>query len=114
MPALLSPRADKAQLDAACVHLARLSSSAVYGLDNSTARIAVWLAGAMNIIGTDTLQLSYRQVQRGFSLGLNEIPGTGSRPETIKAAFDWLHEHEWFEVTDGPTPNKPKSVRICL
>lgn len=82
-------------------------------LDSSTARIACWLLGVMSIIGSDTVTLSYRQIQRGFEHSLYDFPGTGSRPETIRAAFDYLNKHEWFEI-GSEAPNKPRKIRVCL
>lgn len=85
-----------------------------HDLDSSTARIASWLAGVMFAENTDTLKLSYRQIQRGYETRNYDYPGTGCRPETVAAALRWLHEHEWFEVIVPESQRQPRTIRLCL
>jgi hypothetical protein len=81
-------------------------------MSNATARIAAWMVGAANATGGFPIELSYRQVKEGFTKEGKDVPGTGSRTETIKAAFDWLEEKGYLTVIEGSAIGFGHSSRL--
>jgi dihydroxyacid dehydratase/phosphogluconate dehydratase len=71
------------------------------GMTNATAKVAAWLVGAAQRNGGFPIEVSVTQICDGMKLGAFTIAGTGSRPETIRAAINWLIEHQIIEATEG-------------
>lgn len=71
------------------------------GITSATVRVTAWMLGVSSLTGERTLELSYRQVRDGFLHKGKAIAGTGSRIETIKAAFDWLETRGYLTIKAG-------------
>lgn len=71
-------------------------------ITNATARIGAWLIGTAVKLGGFPVQLSLRQIQKGFSREGVTIEGTGCRMETIKASLEWLETSGYLHSEDSP------------
>lgn len=59
-------------------------------ISNATARIGMWIIGAAIKADEYPLELSMRQITEGMQRNNQQIKGTGSRFETVKASLEWL------------------------
>lgn len=70
-------------------------------IPNPTARIAAWIVGVALRSGGFPIEVSVHEMQRGFPLGSHAVAGTGCHHNTIKAALEWLQDHELLQVAQG-------------
>lgn len=59
-------------------------------LNNSDARIGAWIIGAAEMTGGFPIELTYRDIAKGFERNGVVVKGLGSRYETIRAAVETL------------------------
>lgn len=70
-------------------------------ITNATARIGAWLFGVAELLGRDSLEVSYRDIRDGFVLDDHQIEGTGSHIDTIKSSIEWLENKNVVETSQG-------------
>lgn len=70
-------------------------------ITNAHARMGAWLIGAAEMTGGFPLNLTYTEIQGGFTRDGISVSGTGSRFETIRAAIEALKELGVLEVEEG-------------
>lgn len=73
-------------------------------------KVALWLLGIFSLTKRDALELTTRCIQRGVMVTpafdsplptATQFPGSGSRPETIRAALKWLEYEGFITITPG-------------
>lgn len=75
---------------------------ALPGLSNATVRIGTWLAGCVSYVDGGPIELSMNQISDGLTLPTGAaVQGTGSRPETVKAALTSLEEAGIIRTSPG-------------
>ena len=70
-------------------------------VNNSDARIGAWLIGAVAKTGQSPLELTYRDIYKGFSMAGSSVEGLGSRYETIRASIEKLENIGLISCTEG-------------
>lgn len=70
-------------------------------VNNSDARIGAWLIGAVAKTGQHPIELTYRDIAKGFVWNGNTVEGLGSRYETIRASIEKFEAIGLISCTEG-------------
>lgn len=70
-------------------------------INNSDARIGAWIIGAAERTGGFPMELTYRDICKGFTRNDVTVEGLGSRYETIRAALDSLEGLGLLTLEEG-------------
>ncbi len=78
-----------------------IASTTLPHMPNPAARIGAWLAGVCSALKTDTIEVSYRQIQLGLSRGGFFFEGTGCHNATIRESMQWLEQEGLIATKQG-------------
>lgn len=67
-------------------------------IPNATVKIAAWLIAVARATGGFPLTLSIKDFRDGVKCEGDLLPGTGSRPETIKLSLLWLQSRGYLHT----------------
>lgn len=70
-------------------------------MPNPAAKIGAWLAGVAQLTGGFPLELTMREIEKGFEKNGVRIEGTGNHSSSIRSAMDWLEDRGIIRTEEG-------------